>query len=220
MNIGTVLTLYVTDPQTKIDTKYRCKIIDKNEHYLFVDYPVNKNTKRTTLFTEGTYMKTFYIGGDQSVYSFNTKVIAKVNVTIPALAIIRPSKKDISRIQRRAYVRIKTAVDVSIHRAEGSPQSFATVTSDISGGGMSIILLNANSLDKRDILNSWMVLQMQNGEYHYIYSQSKVVRVITDKNNVHTASIKFETISKRDRQMVIQFCFEKQRESRTKELME
>lgn len=117
-------------------------------------------------------------------------------------------------------MRIETAVDVSIHLAKGgSSQSFTTVTSDISGGGMSIILPTTESLNEHDSIDIWMVLQMQNGEYYYIYSQSTVVRVITNKHKIHTASIKFETISKYDQQKVIRFCFEKQRELRTKELM-
>lgn len=220
MDIGTLLTLFVTDKKTNKNTKYRCKIIDKNGHYLFVDYPVNDKTKRTALLAKGTYMKASYIGNDQSVYSFTTKVIAKVNVTIPALAISIPEKKDVNRIQRRAYVRIATTVDVSIHFTEEcAKHPFATVTSDISGGGMSIILPTTKNLNERDSIDIWMVLQMQNGEYHYIYSQSTVVRVITNKHKIHIASIKFETISKHDQQKVIRFCFEKQRESRTKELM-
>lgn len=219
MDIGTLLTLIVTDPHTEINTKYRCKIIEKNENYLYIDYPVNKETKKTAILLKGTYLKASYIGSDQSVYSFNSKVVAKVNVNIPALAISIPKGTDIKRIQRRAFVRIETAVDVSVHRAEYVPESFATVTSDISGGGMSIILPITNTLAEHDSLDVWIVLQMQNGEYQYIFTQSKVVRVITDKGNIHTASIKFETISKLDQQVVIRYCFEKQRELRTKELM-
>lgn len=218
MDIGTFLTLSVTDPQTRVETKYRCKIIEKNEHYLFIDYPVNEKTKRTSILPKGTYMQSSYIGNDQSVYSFTTKVIAKVNITIPALAIRIPKKTDIKRIQRREYVRIETAVDVSVHHTQDSIKVFTTVTSDISGGGMSIILPTAKTLCENDNLNLWIVLQMHNGKFHYIYSQSKVVRVITDKSSIHTASIKFETISKQDQQAIIQFCFEKQRELRTKEL--
>ncbi|WP_404452863.1 PilZ domain-containing protein [Virgibacillus necropolis] len=218
MDIGTSLTLSVTDPQTGIDTKYRCKVIEKNEHYLFIDYPVNVKTKRTAILPKNTYIQTSYIESNQSVYSFNTKVIAKVNVNIPALAISIPRETDIKRIQRRSFVRIETAVDVSIHRAKPVSESFATVTSDISGGGMSIILPVDHTLNENDNLDVWIVLQMQNGQYNYIYTQSTVVRVITDKGNIHTASIKFATISKQDQQVIIRYCFEKQRELRTKEL--
>lgn len=219
MEIGILLTLSVTDPETKIITNYRSKIIDKNEHYLFIDYPINAKTKKTAILPKGTYIQSSYIGNDQSVYSFHSTVIAKVNVTIPALAINIPNKTDIKRIQRRSYVRIETAVDVSIYRYEDEPQTFTTVTLDISGGGMSIILPASHALDENDKLEVWMVLQMQNGEYHYIFSHARVVRVITDKFDIGTASIKFETIAKLDQQIVIRYCFEKQRESRSKEIM-
>lgn len=218
MDIGTLLTISLTDSETKIVTKYRCKIIDKNEHHLFIDYPINEETKRTARIAKDTYMQASYIGSDQSVYSFKTKVIAKVNVTIPALAVSIPNQTDIKRIQRREYVRIETAVDVSVHHTTGSFQPFTTVTVDISGGGMSIVLPVTCPLKKADMLDIWMILHMQKGEYQYIYSQSKVVRVITDKD-IHTASIKFQTIPKQDQQVIIRYCFEKQRELRAKEMM-
>lgn len=217
MDIGTLLTLAVTDTSSKIEKKYRCKIVEKNEHYLFIDYPVNVESKKTATLPKGTYMKASYIGTDQSVYSFNTNVVAKVNVTIPALAINIPKKEDITRIQRRSFVRIETAVDVSVHKTDCEDQSFATVTSDISGGGMSIILSKREMLDEKDDLEVWIVLKMQNDDFCYIYSKASVVRVLTDKNNIHTASIKFESMNKLDQQTVIRYCFEKQRELRTKE---
>lgn len=219
MDIGTLLTISVTDPKTGVSTKYRSKIVEKNEHYLFIDYPVNVETKRTAILPKATHVQTSYIDSDQSVYSFNTKIVARVNVNIPALAVSTPKETDIKRIQRRSFVRIDTAVDVSIHHTDDIIEPFTTVTSDISGGGMSIILPTNNMLNENDSVDLWIVLQMQNGEFQYIYSQSKVVRVFTDKTTINTASIKFETISKLDQQAVIRYCFEKQRELRSKKIM-
>ncbi|MFZ3578181.1 flagellar brake protein [Virgibacillus sp. DJP39] len=216
MEIGTQLTL--TEKKTKKDesTNYRCKIIDKNERFLFIDYPVNIKTKRTVLLPKGTNLQTSYIGNDHSVYSFSTKVIAKANLNIPALAISIPDKDDIKRIQRRSFVRIETAVDVSIHSKEHNTKPFVTVTSDISGGGLLVILPSIHLLNENDSLDVWIVLEMQNGIFHYISTQSRVVRVITG-SNIHTASIKFENMSNHDQQVLIRYCFEKQRELRTKE---
>ncbi|ASN05498.1 flagellar brake protein [Virgibacillus necropolis] len=218
MDIGTLLTLTAIDPMTGINTTYRCKIIEKNEHYLIIDYPVNEKTKRTAMLPKGTNLQTSYIGSDQSVYSFSTKVVAKVNVPIPALAISNPDKTEIKRIQRRAFVRIETAVDVSIHRTEHKSDSFTTVTSNISGGGMSIIMPATSMVQENECLDVWIVLQMQNDEFHYIHTQSKVIKEFTDRNNVRLASIMFENLSKQDQQVLIRYCFEKQREFRTKEM--
>ncbi|WP_430785522.1 flagellar brake protein [Virgibacillus flavescens] len=217
MEIGTMITITVTDAETNVVTKYRSKIIEENDTYLFIDYPINMETKRTAALPKGAFIKVSYVGNDQSVYLFNTQVIAKVNVTIPALAISIPQESDIKRIQRRAFVRIETAVDVSVHHPGEELKSFATVTSDISGGGMSIVIPRSEEVSENDDLDLWIVLNMHNGEYNYIYSRAKAVRVITDKQNIHTASLKFESISKQDQQLVIRYCFEKQRELRTKE---
>ncbi|MFA1820692.1 flagellar brake domain-containing protein [Virgibacillus oceani] len=55
--------------------KCYCKIIEKNDHYLFIDYPIEEKTRKTCYFRKGTIFFVAHIGRDQSVYQFRTELV-------------------------------------------------------------------------------------------------------------------------------------------------
>ncbi|MEN1969137.1 flagellar brake domain-containing protein [Lentibacillus sp. N15] len=219
MKIGTLLRLEINDPKTATIKRYRCKVIEQNTHYLFVDYPIDEKTNKTVFLPKNQVLTVTFVSTNQSVYSFRSKIISKVKVNIPALALQIPEKQSIKRIQRREYVRIDTAIDVTVHSTDGLFPPFQSVTNDVSGGGLSIVLPHTVLLIQGDELDIWFVLPMQSGDYHYIYAQAEVVRVQSAENTVSAMSIKFTSISKDFQQQIMHFCFEKQREARKKELI-
>ncbi|MGM8365327.1 flagellar brake protein [Virgibacillus sp. W0181] len=218
MKVGTVLTLETETSTSKQIEKLRCKIIDINENYLFIDIPVNMHSHKTVFVGRGEKVKITYVDTDQAVYQFHSIVKASVKLRIHALKIPIPRKEFIKRIQRRQYVRIKTAVDVAIHCHEGDSTAFTTVTRDISGGGLSMIVpeqVNAVNLNKVEL---WISFRLNSGKHIYINTDAKVISVKVEKG-ITTASLKFESITQQDRQHLIYFCFEKQRDARKKEWM-
>ncbi|QGS68827.1 hypothetical protein CV093_11255 [Oceanobacillus sp. 143] len=50
MKIGTVLHIELNNPKTKKNDKYRCKVIEINEHSLIIDYPINEITNKTAFY--------------------------------------------------------------------------------------------------------------------------------------------------------------------------
>ncbi|MGP4107417.1 flagellar brake protein [Virgibacillus sp. L01] len=216
MKIGTLLNLELKQKQKDKIEKYRCKIVDKNEDYLFIDYPIDIKTNKTAFLHKGTHLSAEYVGNDQSVYKFQTEIVAKVKLNVPTLAINFPDKDNIKRIQRREYVRIETAIDIAFH---SSNDSFTTVTSDISGGGMSIIVPNGNKMKEKEEANVWIVLQMHSGEFQYVTALVEVIRIKESETAANIASLKIIQVTKADRQSIVRYCFEKQREARKKELL-
>lgn len=219
MQIGTMIYLETEDPRTNETKNYRSRVVEKNEHYLFIDYPFEIKTKKTTFFPKGTRFKATYIGKDQTPYAFHTEIVAKVKLNVQVLAIVLPEKGRIERIQRREYVRVDAAIDVAIHPIHDSLEPFSTVTNDVSGGGLSIIIPKKKKLSDDAELDIWLVLPMLTGEYHYIQTKAKVIRIQSRENSIQSASLKYQSLAKNDRQSLIRFCFEKQRESRKKELL-
>lgn len=216
MKIGTLLTLEIKQVKTNEVKRYRCKLVEKNEHYLFIDYPIEIRTNKTAYLPKGTHFSAEYIGKDQSVYAFHTEIVEKVKLNVPTLAIHFPGKDNLKRIQRREYVRIETAVDIAIH---GSNHPFTTVTYDISGGGMSVIIPSGKIIEEQEKVNIWLVLQMYSGIYQYVTASTEVIRVKQSKDSANTASLKIVSITKPARQNIVQYCFEQQREARKKELL-
>lgn len=218
MKIGVVLTLEIFNTDANSYEKYRCKIMDKNNEHIFIDYPVHMKTKKTEVFRIGTRLSAEYIGEDQSVYRFKTIVLHRRKGKIPTLALQVPSKDEIKRIQRREYVRVDTAVDVAIHSKKESFSPFTTVSVDLSGGGLSVIIPKGVQMEEKEDIHVNLVLPMHSGDYNYLNLNGEVVRVLQNDFSANTASIKLLSLSEQDKQAIIRYCFEKQREARQKEM--
>lgn len=216
MKIGTVLTLVYKQPGNEVE-EYHCKVIERNKHYLIIDYPIHKRTKKTSLLPMGAILSANYIGDDHAVYQFLTKMVAKVKMNVPAIAIAIPKKEDIKRIQRREFVRVHTTIDTAIHSLKRTFEPFTTVTTDISGGGMSVIMPKNLELEIGEIFETWLALEFKSGTFHYVYTKAQVV-FTNNRNNLNAISVKFLDLKQKDQQMIIRYTFEKQREARKKEL--
>ncbi|WP_194841318.1 flagellar brake protein [Salinibacillus xinjiangensis] len=216
MKVGTVLSLSVNEQNEKNNQQYSCKIIDIQEHLYFIDYPKNDATGKTTIFFEGTQLSAKFVAKDQKVYTFQTKVVARRKMgDIPVLVLYFPGRQELSTIQRRDFVRVKTAVDVSVHCIDKEPvQTFSTSTVDISGGGTAIVTPYHITLHKGELLDIWIVLPFKSTNYHYVHTTGKVIRHFQKEKNLYYASIEFLEISNFDREKVIQYCFQKQLEDK------
>lgn len=216
MKIGSNLTLEFKETGNKTE-KFKCKIIDKVENEIIVDYPINTRTLKQEFHSIGTNFKVSYRGEDNSIYEFITKINRRVRLTIPGIALAIPEKEKITRIQRREFMRIDASIDVAIHSKKNQFEAFTAITSDISGGGLSIIVPDASLYELGQLLDVWMVLKMNGDDIHYVYSNSEIVFIKVD-DGIHKVSLKFLDIEVNEQQKIIRFCFEKQREARKKEL--
>ncbi|HLQ97270.1 MAG TPA: flagellar brake domain-containing protein [Candidatus Dormibacteraeota bacterium] len=215
MEIGNKLNLFIKDFESEKMIEYRCTIIGIDHDCLLIDYPIHKETQRTGFFPNGTVLLATYIDQDKNLYQFRTKIQKRITLTIPGLAIDIPKKEEIKQIQRREYVRIMTAVDIAIHPIDDSFSPFTTVTNDISGGGMSIIIPHKIKLKEKQTVIFTMVLHLKS-KIKYVHLQGEIIRIYQQNKEFRTASIRFISITDKIRQLIIQFVFEKQREARNK----
>lgn len=88
MEIGTVLNLELEE-SGRNHICY-CKIIEKNDKYLIIDYPIDEKTKKTKILPRKKLFKVTFVGKDNVVYQFTSEIVAKVKLNIPALAIRIP----------------------------------------------------------------------------------------------------------------------------------
>lgn len=216
MKIGTILTLEYKLPGKELE-KYHCKIIDRTENELIIDYPVHALTKKTTFFSIGSSFIASYVGDENAVYQFSTKIIRRVKTNVPGIAVSIPGITEITRIQRREFVRVEVAIDVAVHSKEQTFSPFTSVTSDISGGGLSIIVNDQSQFKLGEELDIWLALPLIAGRIEYIHSSAQIV-FIQSKNKINTISVKFLSLKQQEQQKIISYCFERQREARKKEL--
>ncbi len=216
MKIGTILNLEYKLPG-KEPEKYHCKIIDRTDNEFIIDYPVHTITKKTTFFSIGSSFTASYVGDENAIYQFPAKFKRKVILNIPGIAVSIPNKTEIIRIQRREFVRVDAAIDVAVHSKNRTFSPFTSVTSDISGGGLSIIVNEQSKFKLGEKLDIWLALPLIEGRIEYIHSTAQII-FIQSKNKLNTISVKFLSLKQQEQQKMISYCFEKQREVRKKEL--
>lgn len=197
--------------------RYRSKILDFDDNKIYVDFPVDDETKKRTIFMVGTQFRAWFLGEDEAIYLLTTELLDKMaRDNIPMLVFNNPGEENFIRVQRRQYVRVDVAVDVAVHPMNASFQPFTTVTADLSAGGMALVLQENHPLREGEEINVWLSLLYRSGEIIYINTKAKAIRFIDDKG-ILKGSFQFIDINEGDRQKIIRFCFEKQLEYRKKE---
>lgn len=217
IEIGDILTLELKNSE---DTeKFKCRLVDQKEDEFFIDYPISLKTNRVAFLLDGTQIKATFVGHDgSSIYLFESEIKGRIKKNIPMLVLTYPGNENLIKIQRRQFVRIETAVDIAIHPLEYEFAPFTTITDDISAGGASILVPKDTSLKKGMTTPLWMVLNLQNGEYHYMKLQSRIVRIIPFNETRYRVSLQFIDVGNQERQILLRFCFERQLEIKKKGL--
>lgn len=217
MKIGTSITLRVNNMKLDETDVYKCQIIDKDEQYLYLDYPINIKTNKSMFIRVNETITVDYVE-NEIAYKFNSSIAKHVKLAVPALAIPLPEKDETIKIQRREFVRIKTNADVAIHFQNESFPPLTSVTYDISGGGVAVIVPPNVQMDEKQNLTLYLVLHFETNHYEYIKVEAKFIR-FQMHGKVNTASLKFLLNSERDQEKIINYCFAMQRKKRKQGLI-
>lgn len=134
------------------------------------------------------------------------------------LIINYPGDENLIKIQRRQYVRIETAADIAIHPLEFEFAPFTAITEDISAGGASVLVSADTEMKTGISVQVWLVLIMQNGEYHYMKIPSRTSRILPYNETRSKLSIQFVDIQSKEAQLLLRFCFERQLENKKRGL--
>ena len=214
LKIGTILTLEPT--YTERVEKFRCRVVEQGENIIYIDYPVNVVTKKTSFLVDGAQFRVTFMTNEKQSFAFNTEVLGRKGGTVPMIILTCPSPEEFLKIQRREYVRVESKVDVSI---EFDGQFTPLVTEDISAGGLAVILNRPVNFREDDKVKLTIVLPFSNGDIKYVQTSAIVVRIF-EKDGIHLASIQFTDTDDLDKQHIVRFCFERQLLLRKKELNE
>lgn len=208
LKIGDVIQLVTSDENRET---FKCKLVERQNEILFIDYPINVKTGRLAYFPAETELMASFVNKDQDAFCFPTKVIGRVKDAIPMMTITYPGDPNITKIQRREYVRVDTTLDAAVHPMDNEFIPLTTVTTDISAGGTAILLPKTANIHQGQVLNVWFSLPFQNKTVEYIKTCAKVIRLIPMENGQnYKAPLQFVDIDETSRQAIIRFCFQKQ----------
>jgi c-di-GMP-binding flagellar brake protein YcgR len=220
LKIGSTLVLEKKDISKNEEwSRYRAKVIDLADDTIYIDYPINEQTKRTDIFPVGTAFRALYVTEEESAFTFGTSIQGREMMKVPALKLTMPKENDIRKIQRRQYVRILTTTDVALHSDEAGIAPISSITLDVSGGGLSVLLPEKHGFKERMSVTLYLAYSLQKEGASFLTASGSIVRIVrNEKTGKIIASIQFDEILERDRQAIIRFCFERQREERKKGL--
>lgn len=217
IQIGDIITLELKNSEQL--EKYKCRLVDRKENEFYIDYPLSLDTNRTVFLLDGTQLNASFVGPDgTSVLLFETEIKGRIKKNIPMLILTYPGNKNLIKIQRRQFVRIETAVDIAIHPLDFEFPPFTAITDDISAGGTSFLIPIDSGIKQGMNVQIWIVLVVQNGEYHYMKLQGKIARIIEFNETRNKVSLQFVDITNQERQLLLRFCFDRQLEIRRKGL--
>ena len=179
LKIGTILTLEPT--YTERVEKFRCRVVEQGENLIYIDYPINVVTKKTSFLVDGAQFRVTFMTEEKQSFGFNTEVLGRKGGTVPMIILSCPSPEEFLKIQRREYVRVATKVDVSF---EFDGQHTPLVTEDISAGGLAVILNRPVNFREGDEVKLTIVLPYSNGDIKYVQTSAIVVRIF-EKDGIH-----------------------------------
>ncbi len=217
LKIGDAITLETKGEKLE---RLKCKLVERKDNKLFIDYPINLDTGRTAFLIIGTELVASFVTND-NVYRFQTEVTGRTKENIPMISLTYPGDHQLIRIQRRQFVRIDTNLDVAIHPIGSEFQAFTAVTSDISAGGTALLLPHTTNLKKDQEILIWFALPFHKDQMEYIRVKGKIIRLIPADHELYVkAPIQFININEETRQILLQFCFNQQIQLRRKGLVE
>ncbi|WMJ81351.1 flagellar brake domain-containing protein [Clostridium sp. MB40-C1] len=200
------------------DEAYLCDIQDTKDNCIAISIPMKE--REYLPLNKGERIDVYYYD-DKCIYEFTTTVVGRERKNIPLVWILSPERY--KKIQRRKFVRISLLLDVkyavvkegvSLSKDYLSELKFSkAIALDLSGGGMKLKtkeelkagehLIIAISLDGKGMM-----------------VRGKVIRASKDDLKENINGVKFEQMSLREQDRIIQYVFKIMREQMKKGLKE
>lgn len=183
--------------------RYPSRVEEVRKNTLLVAIPMRSGTIVPVHVGELVRIKFIH---REEVFACETKVIGRRMVPLPVLELNRPS--EIRKIQRRFYVRLKVTFDVDFRPVSSEEEFYRGTSIDISGGG--VLFISNHAVNVGDIIEMKISLPLKAP----LEALARVVRAEKSgiKTNSYLIAVVFENLRESQRDLVISFVFEKQRE--------
>lgn len=209
--IGTKIEMTVVDPiEGKLDIGFVSQLEGfADDNIVKISAPIYES--KVYPVKVNSYIEAYLFHAANQIYRIAGYVTDRNVIDNIALLYVRVTEKP-EKIQRRQYFRFECKIPVEFSMEEPDKQNttigFSGYTIDVSGGGLSCVT------DKMPALNSIVRGCMLLGTYNLEF-KGKVVRCnkeIRNEEIKYISSISFVDIDHKDRERVISFIFNKQRE--------
>jgi len=192
--------------------EYKTRIADITDDTIFIEIPVEVNTGRSRALSYGNVLSIYFFDDMEIKNYFISTVIGVSNNAMHLFHIAKPAPESITKVQRRHFLRVQAELEVAVKHSE--QLQFVALSDDVGGGGISLLCDDYIPLTTHNVLDCWLLLPAKNGYNDHVPFKSEVVRIVSAGPGTQRVMMRFIDISDRDRQKIIQFCFDRQFEFR------
>ncbi|MCP6681241.1 flagellar brake protein [Bacillus nakamurai] len=197
--------------------KVKSKAVSAENGELLISYPVDLDSGRTVFLHRGLEITVEFTGSGQVPYQFKSTVKGKRKDPIPMIGLDIPPKEEMKRIQRRQYVRADAVLDVSV---QSEKAAFQTISSNVSAGGMALVIPEHVSAKLGEKLNVSFCLPHPENPAD-ITAEAVIQRAYYDsKADKQKITLEYTEIDPGSQQLLIQYCMRMQLQNRRNRLSE
>lgn len=199
--------------------KARSKAVSVENGELHISYPVDLDSGRTVFLHKGLEITAEFMGNGQVPYQFKSIIKGKKKDPIPMIGLDIPPQEEMKRIQRRRYVRADAVLDVSV-KMEAKKTAFQTVSSNISAGGIAVVMPEHISAEPGEKLYVAFSLPGKENTAD-ITAEAVIQRIFYDeKADKQKMTLEFTEIGPAAQQLLLQYCMRAQLQQRRNSLSE
>jgi len=193
-----------------LEDAFTSRVVDMDMQNLCLDVPLSKDGEQPDAErkTDGFFIE--YSAVDGSICRFPSVMKQVVWIPHAAWQIDRPRMQDVTRDQRREFVRVPVDLPIKVeYTFEGKLQAQSLRTRDISAGGLAVLLPRTVSFRPGMLVQVKCTLPHVNS----LIEVRCLVIWVSPRNQAGyaSASLQFMSLPERTRQKVVQFTFWRQR---------
>ncbi|MEK0314157.1 flagellar brake protein [Cohnella sp. 56] len=190
----------------------RSRVTDADDLFFYVDIPMDEQTRRLHRTQPGDELRITYFTAEGVKHQFVAHVHAMRKDSISQLVVPKPNPDDISREQRRSFLRVEAQLEIAVRL--GEKVRFTALTDDVGGGGVSFRCDRKWPIAPNIKLSCWLLLNYKSGAVSHAQFDAEIVRIVPVEPHHNLAMLRFMDIQDADQQKIIRYCFEKQLERR------
>ncbi len=190
----------------------RSRVADVDDRNIYIEIPLNEKNRRLYRTSVGEQLSVYYFTQDGVKHLFNSSVQGFRKEAVSLVAIRKPDPEQITKDQRRSYLRVETNLEIGVKL--GEKLRFVAVTEDLGGGGASFLCERRWPIEPNVTLSCWLLLSYRGGSVSHAKFEGEVVRVLPVEPDKNLVMLRFADITESDQQKIIRYCFERQLELR------
>ncbi len=190
----------------------RTRVADLDDKNIYIEIPIDEKSRRSHSAQVGEKFQIFFFTQEGVKQWFTTIVTGFLKDTVPLVAIRKPELKEITKDQRRSFLRVEANLELAV--SIGGKLRFVAITEDVGGGGVSFTCERKWPIVPNAVLSCWLLLSYKGGSIAHSKFEGEVVRVVPVEPDSYLIMMRFQEIADSDQQKIIRYCFERQLDKR------